>query len=272
MKKEIKEIKVKKEKSVFEVLSTKDVSGHTRVLKVNGKEYSYLSWADAMKVVLIAFPDMQYEVTRDPYTNLPYFEGEETGLMCFTKVTINKITREMWLPVLNGANKPMKSKPYTYKVKKYNPDRNAKIEYIDKKVEAADMFEVNTTIMRCLVKNLAMFGLGINIYSGEDLPLSENDFLSEEEKEKAKLDRFIAAAKEKVEKYFEDPSNELAKKGFEGAKNWAVENDIKEVLKQIKTYEEAFENMKDDDEAVQEKFNSVVGKEMRAVDDLIDFD
>lgn len=279
MKKEIKEIKAKKEKSVFEVLSTKDVSGHTRVLKVSGKEYSYLSWAEAMKIVLIAFPDMQYEVTRDPYTNLPYFEGEDTGLMCFTKVTINKITREMWLPVLNGANKPMKSKPYTYKVKKYNRDRNAKIEYIDKKVEAADMFEVNTTIMRCLVKNLAMFGLGINIYSGEDLPLSENDFLSQEEKEeanekkeKAKLDRFIAAAKEKVEKYFEDPSNELAKKGFEGAKNWAVENDIKEVLKQIKTYEEAFENMEDDDEAVQEKFNSVVGKEMRVVDDLIDFD
>jgi hypothetical protein len=64
----------------------------------------------------------------------------------------------MWLPVLNGANKPMKSKSYTYKVKKYNRDRNAKIEYIDKKVEAADMFAVNTTIMRCLVKNLAMFG------------------------------------------------------------------------------------------------------------------
>jgi hypothetical protein len=31
-------------------------------------------------------------------------------------------------------------------------------------------------------------------------------------------------------------------------------------------------NMEDDDEAVQEKFNSVVGKEMRVVDDLIDFD
>jgi hypothetical protein len=36
--------------------------------------------------------------------------------------------------------------------------------------------------MRCLTKNLAMFGAGINIYSGEDLPLSESDFLSEEEK------------------------------------------------------------------------------------------
>jgi hypothetical protein len=33
-----------------------------------------------------------------------------------------------------------------------------------------------------LVKNLAMFGLGINIYSGEDLPLNESDFLTEEEK------------------------------------------------------------------------------------------
>jgi hypothetical protein len=32
------------------------------------------------------------------------------------------------------------------------------------------MFDINKTIMRCLVKNLAMFGLGIYIYSGEDLP------------------------------------------------------------------------------------------------------
>lgn len=32
------------------------------------------------------------------------------------------------------------------------------------------MFDINKTIMRCLVKNLAMFGLGLYIYSGEDLP------------------------------------------------------------------------------------------------------
>jgi hypothetical protein len=274
-----KEKVVKRDKSVFEILSTKDVSEHTRVLKVNGKSYSYLSWTHAMKIVLIAFPDMQYEVTRDPYTNLPYFEGEETGLMCFTKVTINKITREMWLPVLNGANKPMKSKSYTYKVKKYNPDRNAEIKYIDKKVEAADMFAVNTTIMRCLVKNLAMFGLGINIYSGEDLPLNESDFLTEEEKEKErleeekeKLDRFTAAAKERVEKYFEDPEDQKAIEGFEGAKKWATENNIKEVLEQISIYEKALKDVEDDDEAVQEKFNNVVGEEVIEPEGKIDFD
>ena len=36
--------------------------------------------------------------------------------------------------------------------------------------EQPDMFDVNKAIMRCLVKNLAMFGLGLYVYAGEDLP------------------------------------------------------------------------------------------------------
>ena len=44
-----------------------------------------------------------------------------------------------------------------------------------KKVEAATMFDINKTLMRCLVKCLAMFGLAIYIYAGEDMPeLVEN--------------------------------------------------------------------------------------------------
>jgi hypothetical protein len=39
-----------------------------------------------------------------------------------------------------------------------------------KTVDAATMFDINKTLMRCLVKNLAMFGLGLYIYAGEDLP------------------------------------------------------------------------------------------------------
>ena len=35
------------------------------------------------------------------------------------------------------------------------------------------MMDINKTIMRCLVKNLAMFGLGLYIYAGEDLPETE---------------------------------------------------------------------------------------------------
>jgi len=40
----------------------------------------------------------------------------------------------------------------------------------ERTVEAASMFDVNKAIMRCLVKNLAMFGLGLYVYAGEDLP------------------------------------------------------------------------------------------------------
>jgi hypothetical protein len=35
------------------------------------------------------------------------------------------------------------------------------------------MFDINKTLMRCLTKNLAMFGLGLYIYAGEDLPEGE---------------------------------------------------------------------------------------------------
>ena len=41
------------------------------------------------------------------------------------------------------------------------------------------MFDVNKTIMRCLVKNLAMFGLGLYIYAGEDLPEEQKQIATE---------------------------------------------------------------------------------------------
>ena len=69
----------------------------------------------------------------------------------------------MHLPVLDGANASMKAEKYTYSTK-----------YKDKDCEAASMFDINTAIMRCLTKNLAMFGLGLYIYAGEDIPTVDN--------------------------------------------------------------------------------------------------
>jgi hypothetical protein len=74
----------------------------------------------------------------------------------------------MMLPVLDNKNKAMKKQAYTYKT-----------NYGEKTVDSATMFDINTAIMRCLVKNIAIFGFGINVYKGEDLPLSEKDFMSE---------------------------------------------------------------------------------------------
>ena len=151
----------------FEALYSLDMND-----KVEKREnLSYLSWANAWAEFKRAYPSATYRIVKDPITNLPYFADERTGIMVFTEVTVYdididiKITHQMWLPVLNSSNKAMKLEPYTYKV--YD---KFKKEYVERTVEAASMFDINKTIMRCLVKNLAMFGLGLYIYAGEDIP------------------------------------------------------------------------------------------------------
>lgn len=156
--------------SIFEKLNNANVNGHTE--EKNG--LTYLSWAWAWAEVKKAYPDAIYTIEK--FNGLPYVYDENTGYMVYTTVTIEGITHEMWLPVMDGANKAMKSKPYTYK------DRYGK----EKTVTAATMFDVNKTIMRCLVKNLAMFGLGLYIYAGEDLPEVENAVITEKEVESLK--------------------------------------------------------------------------------------
>lgn len=151
------------EKNYFEELYSLNVNDN--VEKKNG--LSYLSWAWAIAEVLKKHPDMTYEILRFE-NNLPYTYDEKTGYMVFTKVTIKGITREMWLPVMDNANKAMLDHEYTYQVKDYKNGG-----YTDKTVAPATMFDINKTIMRCLTKNLAMFGLGLYIYAGEDLPEEE---------------------------------------------------------------------------------------------------
>lgn len=126
---------------------------------------SYVSWANAWKAFKEVYPTASYKVINNPQTNLPYFIDPVLGIMVFTEVSADGLTYSMWLPVMDGANKAMKTEPYTYQVwDKY------KKTYVEKKVEAATMFDINKTLMRCLVKNLSMFGLALYIYAGEDMP------------------------------------------------------------------------------------------------------
>lgn len=151
------------EKNYFDELYSLNVNEN--VEKKNG--LTYLSWSWAVAEILKKHPDMTYKILRFE-NNLPYTYDEKTGYMVFTEVTICGITREMWLPVMDGANKAMLDHDYTYEAKNYKTG-----ELIEKKVAAATMFDINKTIMRCLTKNFAMFGLGLYIYAGEDLPEEE---------------------------------------------------------------------------------------------------
>ena len=140
----------------FETLNKINVND--KVEKKNG--LTYLSWAFGWSEVKKIYPDAFYIIKK--FDGLPYVFDPKTGYMVFTEVTIEDHTHEMWLPVMDGANKAMKDEPYKYTTK-----------YGEKTCDAADMFDINKTIMRCLVKNLAMFGLGLYIYAGEDLPEDE---------------------------------------------------------------------------------------------------
>ncbi len=130
------------------------------------KDLTYLSWAWAWAEFMKRYPQAEYEIIK--FNGLPYAYDPNTGYMVYTTVTVDGQTREMWLPVMDGANKAMKAEPYTYTAKRYGKE-------VEMTVQAATMFDINKTIMRCLVKNLAMFGLGLYIYAGEDLPEGEEE-------------------------------------------------------------------------------------------------
>ena len=132
------------------------------------KDLTYLSWPYAWAEVKKKYPNATYKIHLFGEKQLPYVFDEGTGYMVFTSVTIENLTHTMWLLVMDSANKTIKSTSHTY---------NTKFKK-DILVEVATMFDVNKTIMRCLVKNLAMFGLGLYIYSGEDLPEIETEKIS----------------------------------------------------------------------------------------------
>jgi hypothetical protein len=146
----------------FKTLYDIDVRSKTKK-KNNKDDLAYLSWSSCWAEVKKVYPNATYNIHRFGENHLPYIYDDATGYMVSTDVTIEGVTHEMQLPVLNGANKAMKKEPYTYTV-------TYKEKVTDKTVEAATMFDINTAIMRCLVKNCAVHGLGLYLYEGSDLP------------------------------------------------------------------------------------------------------
>jgi hypothetical protein len=134
--------KTMQEKSIFSKLNEINVNDYT---SKKGR-FTYLSWCYAWGELQKNYPDATYEIIK--FNGMPYLYDEKTGYMVFTKLTINNITHEMWLPIMDLQNKAKKN---------------------------ADMMDINKAIMRCLVKNIAMFGLGLYIYAGEDLPETDNE-------------------------------------------------------------------------------------------------
>ena len=121
-----------------------NVNDHTE--KKNG--LTYLSWAWAWSKVLEIDPSSNYEVEQFPHKDFPNMTlpYQDIGGSCivWVSVTIFGKTVKVQLPVL---------------------------DYRNKCISEPNAFDVNTSIMRCLTKGIAMHGLGLYIYAGEDLPM-----------------------------------------------------------------------------------------------------
>jgi len=125
---------------IWSELSKVDVSKHVE----RKGNLDYLSWSFAYSTLCAYYPNNAYSFTETEYKDgtmmiecmLTITEGDETAM------------RSMWLPVMDYRNKPIA-----------NPDA----------------FAINTTRMRCLVKCLAMWGLGISLYGGTVELTGENE-------------------------------------------------------------------------------------------------
>jgi hypothetical protein len=102
--------------------------------------FSYLSWPYAVAQLRLADPLAGWEVKR--FDGLPYLKTE-CGYFVEVAVTVEGVRLSQIHPVLDGKNKV---------------------------IAEPTAFDINTSIQRCLVKAIALHGLGLYIYAGEDLP------------------------------------------------------------------------------------------------------
>ena len=195
--------------SSFEKLRSINVS-HLTAKK--GK-LDYLPWTHAWNELLKHYPNASYTLRNWPLiifgkegpiwmesTEVPYLVSPE-GYMVEVSVDLNDSetpVRHADLFVMDTRNKAILPKPYG---------------------NGADMFEINKTIQRCLVKAIAMCGLGLDIYTKEDNPLDPSDV------DPPELD-----AKEKTSESTE------AKETSEGP--WANRQECLNQVKKLKTSEE----------------------------------
>jgi len=147
----------------FKHLITIDMSKKVKVLQ----RQRFIPWVDQWAELKKIHPSSSYKVIEDE-NGLPYFSSS-LGIFVKVEVTVEGETIKEIYPVMNGANKALKEIAYTYKVKEYiNKQPTGKM--IDKTVEPATSFDINTAIKRCLAKCIGLHGLGLYIYQDEAMP------------------------------------------------------------------------------------------------------
>ena len=149
-------------------------------------------------------PAMNYEIVQDN-DGMPFFSRGDVHIVK-TKVTMFGETKEMFLPIMDNKHNAV-TKP------------NSR--------------QVNDNIMRCLAKNIAMFGIGLPLYVGEDLAQFKDDKKKTDEAERKKN------AIEEITKLAntEDLYNEVLEVASKFGKNSLLDcslEELKKIYKELK--------------------------------------
>jgi len=133
----ITELKAKAETfdDIFKKLSAVDLSQH----KAKKMDLDYLTWAQAWQFVLENYPSATYQF--EDFDGVPYLQYPDGSAEVRVKVVIEGHERHMWLPCMDFKN-------------------NA--------INQPNSRQTNDSKMRCFVKCLAMFGLGLDVYGAKE--------------------------------------------------------------------------------------------------------
>lgn len=126
------------EKTIFQTLSEIDIT--SKIKKKN--KMDYLPWSSAWDFVKNKFPNATYRIVKTEDGCIYHNDGRTCWVE--TEMTINNETQTEILPVLNFKNQSIS-------------------------LDELTSSDVNKSIKRCLVKNLALFGLGLSLWNGEEL-------------------------------------------------------------------------------------------------------
>jgi len=150
-------------------------------------KFNYLSWAWAVDKLIEFCPNAEWEVKRFPMIVkngddviaipemlVPYMKTG-AGHFVEVEVIVHGVRRTQIHPVLDFKNKP---------------------------VDKPSAFDINTAIQRCLAKAIALHGLGLYIYAGEDLP-PEDEQVSPEPIDMVKVNKAAEFFKVEIDK--DDP-------------------------------------------------------------------
>jgi hypothetical protein len=136
---------------VWAKLSRVDVGDFIEIADVKNKEgvfmysYSYLTWSWAWATLMQHYPDSEYYI--DPEDWL-----DNGSVLVNVRITVrdsmSELTRFMWLPVMDKKNNSIQ-----------NPTTR----------------QISDARMRCIVKCLAILGLGLDLWAGSDIPVGTVD-------------------------------------------------------------------------------------------------